>query len=839
MKKWSFCSARGVLMVALCAAAAWQAPAQAAAFATGGTGQYKNQILWLTWGAPGSNGYGTHGQALPVGSSTSATFTVAGQPLEVTCRITDIKRRDSNPGAPGGLLSYRPGGGWSGDALDDLYNINGTDASNQLIAGIANVNSPSPRIFSFDVACTATLNGAPYDLPGVVVADAEQLTVTAKGTYVGSREYITATADGQWRIIERGVSGPNCPATPYMGSVSGTKLTLEPTTILPVPSDASACFAANNGNRGPAAVGYLEFNPTAFSGAQRQVSMSIEIKGNGVTAVALGLMVPQVDYGDAPASYGVAGHMMPALSFGADGGLSATPTNINSSSFTLATPDVTATTDKLGRAKDAEVASQSNDEANGDDINGWLNDEDGVNPVPPLADAATYSVKVTCSGTGYVRGWVDFNGDGVFDADEASTNTPQCGGPSSSVTLNFPGPASLAGTAAVNRYLRVRYARNVDDIASPTGLALSGEVEDYVLPLSDLSPKLGTTPSVVRPGQVFTGLELSCTNAGPSAAVGGFCRPKASAGTVSSLACAPDVATLPAGATTNCTYDYTAPGALGGLDEPTVSVTFSAVAGADNDRNGGTGTGGNNQIDPASAPKAVVIDALDDATTNLPPGATGATFNLAANDQYPVGSVFTMTGGTCAGASVNGAGVATFTVPASGSCTVLYQVCAPAPNDAVCDTATATITASGGAGQPTASNDTGVMTPGQPVTVAVLGNDPNGAGADAGSVQLINPPAGATLSPDGKTLVVPGEGTWTVNDANGSITFAPAPGFTGVPTPVGYFYRVRGVASNVAMIALRLSTAVTAVPTLDGLALLALSGVLAALGMRRRRQPRG
>ena len=58
-----------------------------------------------------------------------------------------------------------------------------------------------------------------------------------------------------------------------------------------------------------------------------------------------------------------------------------------------------------------------------------------------------------------------------------------------------------------------------------------------------------------------------------------------------------------------------------------------------------------------------------------------------------MGSPFTLVTSTCAGASVSAAGVATYNVPASGSCAVNYQVCAPAPNGTQCDTATLTVTA--------------------------------------------------------------------------------------------------------------------------------------------------
>ncbi|MGL5912033.1 MAG: Ig-like domain-containing protein, partial [Phycicoccus sp.] len=76
------------------------------------------------------------------------------------------------------------------------------------------------------------------------------------------------------------------------------------------------------------------------------------------------------------------------------------------------------------------------------------------------------------------------------------------------------------------------------------------------------------------------------------------------------------------------------------------------------------------------------------------------------------------------------------------------------------------------------------------VTVPVLGNDiPGGAGPIDPSTVVFPPagqPAGATVSPDGRTLTVPGEGTYTVNSTTGVVTFDPLPSFSGVATPVTY-----------------------------------------------------
>jgi uncharacterized repeat protein (TIGR01451 family) len=88
---------------------------------------------------------------------------------------------------------------------------------------------------------------------------------------------------------------------------------------------------------------------------------------------------------------------------------------------------------------------------------------------------------------------------------------------------------------------------------------------------------------------------------------------------------------------------------------------------------------------------------------------------------------------------------------------------------------------------PVASDDVSTGHPAStPVTIPVLANDTTGDAVDPTTVQIVNPPAGSTLSPDGKTLVVPGEGTWTVDPVSGTLTFTPEAGFNDSPTPIQY-----------------------------------------------------
>ena len=69
---------------------------------------------------------------------------------------------------------------------------------------------------------------------------------------------------------------------------------------------------------------------------------------------------------------------------------------------------------------------------------------------------------------------------------------------------------------------------------------------------------------------------------------------------------------------------------------------------------------------------------------------------------------------------------------------------------------------------------------GTAVTVDILANDGD---VDPTSVQLVDPVTSLPVTGD---LVVPGEGTWTVDPVSGALTFTPEDGFDGDPTPVDY-----------------------------------------------------
>ena len=202
---------------------------------------------------------------------------------------------------------------------------------------------------------------------------------------------------------------------------------------------------------------------------------------------------------------------------------------------------------------------------------------------------------------------------------------------------------------------------------------------------ANISASFGAIPAVVSPGQSLAGLTLVCANAGPSSATDATCLPTVDEGTVSNVFCAPaapvDVAS---GDDIRCTFDYVAPGTAGGSNTGPIDVIFTGTTSAVNDSSPA------NNVDTANVD---IIDAVDDITTVLN-ATTGNTFTMSLNDQVPAGSSFSIApGSSCANLSVSEfSATATFDAVPSLTCTVEYQVCASAPNDSVCDTATLTVT---------------------------------------------------------------------------------------------------------------------------------------------------
>jgi hypothetical protein len=162
---------------------------------------------------------------------------------------------------------------------------------------------------------------------------------------------------------------------------------------------------------------------------------------------------------------------------------------------------------RLGATVDAEVNAAQTALANGDDITTSPDDEDGVvNPQVDLllttGTQPTVALRATNtrSTAATLSGWIDFNNNGVFDnaSERAQVNVPTATN-NGLFTLTFPVvPIGFTGTT----YARFRLSTDVAG-SNPTGVATTGEVEDYAVTI--------TTPSG---GTVKTGGATLLANGG-------------------------------------------------------------------------------------------------------------------------------------------------------------------------------------------------------------------------------------------------------------------------------------------------------------------------------------
>lgn len=229
---------------------------------------------------------------------------------------------------------------------------------------------------------------------------------------------------------------------------------------------------------------------------------------------------------------------------------------------------------------------------------------------------------------------------------------------------------------------------------------------------------------------------------------------------------------------------------------------------------------------PSACPsERSAVDAVDNAATTPPD--TAVTINVLGNDTTSAGTlgapvIDTPPAASMGTAVVNPDGTITFTPAAgfTGVATFTYRVCNDATPTPACDTAKVNVTVAP-PGTVTAAPDSASTPSATPVSINVRANDSTTAGNLLAPV-IANPPAANV-------------GTASVNP-DGTITFTPAPGFTGVAT---FTYRVCNDANpsvcSTAQVDVNV-TDISAVPTLDVWALLGLGSLLGWLGMRRSRR---
>ena len=190
---------------------------------------------------------------------------------------------------------------------------------------------------------------------------------------------------------------------------------------------------------------------------------------SGAQAAMIG--VAPIDEGDAPETYGEATHTMNTR----DG---LTGAEVKQPYLGSERPDADTGNRKNWHGDDdTDAADEGINQLLPDSLKG----SEGNIIKANISEAGYYTLNVQAHTGGaeraFIRSWLDFNGNGKFDEEEASdiAEITEDG----DVTLHFRSKTSKDAGSLLQAGTRVRIATSRDEIENPTGLAFSGEVEDF------------------------------------------------------------------------------------------------------------------------------------------------------------------------------------------------------------------------------------------------------------------------------------------------------------------------------------------------------------------------
>ena len=197
--------------------------------------------------------------------------------------------------------------------------------------------------------------------------------------------------------------------------------------------------------------------------------VGLYVASGGKQSAMLGFF--PIDEGDAPESYGKAMHTIATV----DG---VTGAKVSQPYLGNVSPDMDENTvlDWFGD-DNSTTADEGVDQLLPDDLKGTTNEMIKMDRTRP--GNYTISVQAHTDGASQanIYGWVDFNQNGTFDEDERSnlaTITKD-----GTVQLTFANSKTYIDPSVNELGVRIRIAKNAKEIESPTGMALSGEVEDF------------------------------------------------------------------------------------------------------------------------------------------------------------------------------------------------------------------------------------------------------------------------------------------------------------------------------------------------------------------------
>ena len=198
-------------------------------------------------------------------------------------------------------------------------------------------------------------------------------------------------------------------------------------------------------------------------------NIGMYIMSNGQQGSMLGFMV--LDEGDAPASYGRVAHSISKSDGQHQPYLGSVPADVDVRTTPINKTNAFVYDDINGIGNADEGARQ----LMGDDV--APNDNYKLKKVNDGTYSMTFDAHLDGEAKAYVNGWIDFNNNGKFDEDEAAGVTEVTA--DGKVTLTWTNTVQNVDTSATKLATRLRIAYDKADVKAPTGIAYSGEVEDF------------------------------------------------------------------------------------------------------------------------------------------------------------------------------------------------------------------------------------------------------------------------------------------------------------------------------------------------------------------------
>ena len=198
-------------------------------------------------------------------------------------------------------------------------------------------------------------------------------------------------------------------------------------------------------------------------------NIGMYIFSSGQQGSMLGFMV--LDEGDAPASYGRVAHSIAKSNGQKQPYLGSVAPDID----IRTTPIDKTTAFKYDDNHGDGAADEGARQLMGDGVQ--ANDNYTLHKVNDKTYSMTFDAHLDGESSAWVNGWIDFNGNGKFDEGEAATPTEVT--QDGKVTLTWTTNVQNVDTTQTKLASRIRIALDKADITTPTGIAYSGEVEDF------------------------------------------------------------------------------------------------------------------------------------------------------------------------------------------------------------------------------------------------------------------------------------------------------------------------------------------------------------------------